>query len=90
MTLEEMLEKYRITLDDVLEIVKEYGGHTKKVWLSNCDTKTMVMLKYDSTRRYFMSQIKGWKEEKPLQRVPKDVFINNIEYLMSKGYYICF
>ena len=84
------MKEYTITLEDIMEIVKEFGGHTKKVWLSNSTTRQMVMLKYDSTRRYFMSQIKGWNDKKPLQRVPKDVFVNNIEYLMSQGFYICF
>lgn len=44
---------------DVFEIVKEYGKHTGFVWLTKgtLNDAQCVMLKYDSTRRYFMSQI---------------------------------
>lgn len=44
---------------DVLEIVKEYGKRTGFVWLTKgtLNDAQCVMLKYDSTRRYFMSQI---------------------------------
>ena len=44
---------------EVFEIVKEYGGHTGFVWLTKgtLNDSTHVMLKYDSTRRYFMSQV---------------------------------
>ena len=79
-----------ITIKDVLEILKDYGGHTKKVWLYNVDSTQKVMLKYDSTRRYFMSQIELRNGKCALQRVPKDVFVNNVEYLMNKGFHICF
>jgi hypothetical protein len=44
---------------DVFEIVKEYGKRTGFVWLTKgtLNDAQCVMLKYDTTRRYFMSQI---------------------------------
>lgn len=49
---------------DVLEIVKEYGKRTGFVWLTKgtLNDAQCVMLKYDTTRRYFMSQITPSKE----------------------------
>ena len=49
---------------DVLEIVKEYGGRTGFVWLAKgtLNDAQCGMLKYDSTRRYFMSQIAPSRE----------------------------
>lgn len=48
---------YEITFEDIMDILKEFGGHTGYVWLTNTDTDKAVMLKYDSTRRYFMSNV---------------------------------
>lgn len=49
---------------DVLEVVKEYGKRTGFVWLTKgtLNDAQCVMLKYDSTRRYFMSQITPSKD----------------------------
>ena len=49
---------------EVFEIVKEYGGHTGFVWLTKgtLNDSTHVMLKYDSTRRYFISQVTPSRE----------------------------
>lgn len=49
---------------EVFEIVKEYGKRTGFVWLTKgtLNDAQCVMLKYDSTRRYFMSQITPSKE----------------------------
>ena len=43
---------------EILEIVKEYGNRTGFVWLTKgtLNDAVSVLLKYDSTRRYFMSQ----------------------------------
>lgn len=49
--------KYEITFEDIMDILKEFGGHTGYVWLTNTDTDKVVMIKYDSTRRYFMSNV---------------------------------
>ena len=104
---------------EVFEIVKEYGGHTGFVWLTKgtLNDAHCVMLKYDSTRRYFMSQITPsrdfvrehethveyhkngetalvttttWTKRPALQRVPADVFKNNVEQLLKEGYTISF
>ena len=108
-----------MTYSEVLEIVKEYGSKTGFVWLAKgtLNDSQCVMLKYDSTRRYFMSQItphkdfyresethveyhnngetaivttSKWKRRPSLQRVTKDVFKSNVEYLLENGYTICF
>lgn len=49
---------------EVFEIVKEYGKRTGFVWLTKgtLNDAHCVMLKYDTTRRYFMSQITPSKE----------------------------
>lgn len=49
---------------EVFEIVKEYGKRTGFVWLTKgiLNDAQCVMLKYDTTRRYFMSQITPSKE----------------------------
>lgn len=49
---------------EVFEIVKEYGKRTGFVWLTKgtLNDAQCVMLKYDSTRRYFMSQITPSKD----------------------------
>lgn len=51
-----------MTYEEVMEILREFGRHTRYVWLSNSMTGKAVMIKYDSTRRYFMSQIRPWRE----------------------------
>lgn len=55
---------------EVFEIVKEYGKRTGFVWLTKgtLNDSKHVMLKYDTTRRYFMSQI-----------VPRKEFVRNNE-----------
>lgn len=55
--------KYEITFEDIMDILKEFGRHTGCVWLSNTNTGKVVMLKYDSTRRYFMSNIANLRTE---------------------------
>ena len=98
---------------DIMEILKDYGRHTGFVWLNNVSNHKSVMLKYDSHRRYFMSQITErtdfdrditytigedehisfttvWNKRPTLTRLPQDVFMNNVEYLLSHGYSICF
>jgi hypothetical protein len=98
---------------EIMEILKEFGNKTGYVWLSNSISRKCIMLKYDSTRRYFMSQItdfrdfdkvttayfKGdnkphvytkWNKRPSLQRVSKDTFKSNVEYLLQHGYSICF
>lgn len=49
---------------EVFEIVKEYGKRTGFVWLTKgtLNDSKHVMLKYDTTRRYFMSQITPSRE----------------------------
>lgn len=49
---------------EVFGIVKEYGKRTGFVWLTKgtLNDAQCVMLKYDTTRRYFMSQITPSKE----------------------------
>lgn len=91
---------YTITYEDIEEILKDYGRTKGHVWLTLTTPKECgrfakkVDLKYDTTRRYFMSQIhRAWEEYHnniSLQRVPQDVFQNNVEYLLKKGYTISF
>lgn len=80
---------------DVLGILKEFGRKTKCVWLTSgsCNNMKCIMLKYDNTRRYYMSQIltrKDFRKKAPLQRVSEDTFKSNVEYLLQHGYSICF
>lgn len=91
---------YTITYKDIEEILKDYGRTKGHVWLTLTTSNDCgrfakkVDLKYDTTRRYFMSQIHQAYEEYhkniALQRVPQDVFQNNVEYLLSQGYTISF
>ncbi len=85
-----------MTYFDIMEILKDYGRTKGYVWLVKgcCNTANIVQLKYDTTRRYYMSQIhrvyEKYHNNVPLQRVPQDVFQNNVEYLLSQGYTISF
>lgn len=74
---------------DIESIVKEYGRHKGKVWLTPPTypyNVNQVQLKYDNTRRYFMS----WIGCDTLIRVPQDVFESNVRFLLKKGYTISF
>ena len=90
---------------DIMEILKDYGRHTGFVWLNNVSNHKSVMLKYDSHRRYtdfdrditytidkdeHISFTTVWNKRPTLTRLPQDVFMNNVEYLLSHGYSICF
>ncbi len=86
-----------MTYQDIMEILKDYGRTKGHVWLVKgyCNNANIVQLKYDTTRRYFMTRIYTLSETNeyhniPLQRVPQDVFQNNVEYLLSQGYTISF
>lgn len=50
--------------EEIMEILREFGRHTGFVWLTKgtLNDAQCVMLKYDSTRRYFMSQITPSRE----------------------------
>jgi hypothetical protein len=86
-----------MTYQDIMGILKDYGRTKGHVWLVKgyCNDATIVQLKYDTTRRYFMTRIYALSETNeycniPLQRVSQDVFQNNVEYLLSQGYTISF
>lgn len=81
----------------IINILKDFGRTKGHVWLVKgyCNNCTIVQLKYDTTRRYFMTRIYALSETNeycniPLQRVPQDVFENNVKYLLSKGYTLSF
>lgn len=83
----------------IINILKDFGRTKGHVWLVLTDKHcgalaSKVDLKYDTTRRYFMSQIhqvyEEYRENVPLTRVPQDVFENNVKYLLSKGYTLSF
>lgn len=86
-----------MTFEEIMEILKDYGRTKGHVWLVKgyCNNAYIVQLKYDTTRRYFMTRIYAVYETYeynniPLQRVPQDVFENNVRYLLSQGYTISF
>jgi hypothetical protein len=65
-------------IDD--EIIKGY-----------CNDCKVVQLEYDHTRRYFMTPIYNrYDKVPPMQRVSRDVFENNVKYLLDKGYTLSF
>lgn len=89
-----------MNFEEIMEILKDYGRTKGHVWLvlttpTKCGRFAYkVDLKYDTTRRYYMSQIHQAYEEYhdniSLQRIPQDVFKSNVEYLLKKGYTISF
>jgi hypothetical protein len=83
----------KMSYEDIIDILKAYGRTRGHVWLIKgfCENAIIVQLKYDTTRRYFMTRGYGLSEtDIPLQRVPQDVFENNVKYLLSKGYTVCY
>lgn len=77
---------YTMDYNELRDIIKEYGKLKGKVWFFNSTTRQKVLVKYDTTRRYFISDING----KKLYRVPQKAFQNVIEYLSRNEFYICF
>ena len=85
-----------MTYEEIIEILKEYGRTKGHVWLVKgyCNNAYIVQLKYDTTRRYFMTPIyaiyESYHGNIPMQRVSQDVFENNVRYLLNQGYTIAF
>lgn len=82
-----------MTYEEIIEILKEYGRTKGHVWLVKgyCNNAYIVQLKYDTTRRYFMTPIYARYEGNiPMRRIPQDVFENNVRYLLNQGYTISF
>ena len=85
-----------MTYEEVIEILKDYGRTKGSVWLIQGygNGAYKVQLKYDTTRRYWMTPMYILYEEYhgniPLQRVPQDVFESNVKYLLEHGYTICY
>jgi hypothetical protein len=79
--------------ENVFSWLKDYGRHKGKVWLTKgyCNDCKVVQLEYDHTRRYFMTPIYNrYDKVPPMQRVSRDVFENNVKYLLDKGYTLSF
>lgn len=79
--------------EEVFSLLKDYGKHKGNVWLVKgyCNNCKVVQLEYDNTRRYFMTPIYNrYDKVPPMQRVSRDVFMSNVEYLLSKGYTLSF
>jgi hypothetical protein len=77
----------------IISILKDFGRTKGHVWLVKgyCNNAYKVQLKYDTTRRYFMTPIYNKTEKIPsMCRVPQDVFENNVKYLLQNGYTISF
>jgi hypothetical protein len=87
---------YTITYEDIKDILKEYGRKKGKVWLTYGYGRTayVVQLKYDTSRRYFVTPIyahyESYHKNIPMVRVPMDVFKSEVEYLLQNGYTISF
>lgn len=85
-----------MTFEEIMEILRDYGRTKGHVWLAKgyCNNAYKVQLKYDTTRRYFMTPIYAIYEEYhaniPMRRVPQDVFENNVKFLLAHGYTIAF
>jgi hypothetical protein len=83
----------KMSYEDIIDILKAYGRTKGHVWLVKgyCNNAYKVQLKYDTTRRYFMTPIYDKTEKIPsMRRVPQDVFENNVKYLLQNGYTISF
>lgn len=79
--------------EDVLSCLRNFGRHKGEVWLTKgyCNDCKIVQLKYDNTRRYFMTHIYDrYNKVPPLQRVSQDVFESNVKYLLDNGYTLSF
>lgn len=81
-----------MTYKEIIEILKDFGRTKGHVWFFNSITRKKIDLKYDTTRRYFMTTLYNGDYEKTpsMQRVSQDVFENNIKWLSEHGFSICF
>lgn len=87
---------------EIIEILKTYGRTTGHVWLAK--NHNIVLLKYDTSRRYFLSKINPrdeydyeiiqgktvWHKRPKLTRVSQLKFECNVKWLLKNGYTICF
>ena len=77
-------------LNELMDIIKEFGTRKNRVWFYNFDTMQRVEVKRDAWRRYYMSPIHFRGEDTTLSRMAYNDFISNIEYLMKHNFYICY
>ena len=77
-------------LNELMEIIKEFGTRKNRVWFYNSNTMQRVEVKRDAYRRYYMSPIHSRYEETTLSRMASSDFISNIDYLMKHNFYICY
>ena len=57
-------------------------------WVYNPKTQKKVVVKRDSSRRYYMTEIEGVNESTKLHRVTYDTVCSNLNYLTKHGFKI--
>ena len=82
--------------NDVMEVLKEFGRTKGHVWLCKGWGRKarIIQLKYDTTRRYFMTPMyrvyEAYDNKIAMQRVPQDVFEDNVKFLLENGFTLAF
>ena len=82
--------------EEVMEVLKEFGRTKGNVCLTKGYGRKarIIQLKYDTTRRYFMTPMhrlyESFNKDIPMQRVPQDVFENNVKFLLENDFTLAF
>lgn len=89
-------EDYKMSYEEVMDILKQYGRTKGHVWLCKgyLHKARIIQLEYDTTRRYFMTPMyrayEAYNKTISMQRVPQDVFEDNVKFLLENGFTLAF